>query len=459
MYYQRIYTFHMGRSRCRGTKSIWPVFLAAIFLLYTSTSTLRWVVEFVEPQPTNDSPSSFLFSKDDVDFKPTTYLSEERCYYYSGQPPKKVASFEDYDHFRNLTELTTIRGEVDTPLAICRFNEHQQEVNHFPHVMQHLYMCYTFWQNNPSKIPVLYLKKPRGKEKMSRIFSQNPFLKGFVELLASQLNMRIFTHGEVMSWLETNMTRDNTNASHPSQLENESIDLGNDNKTNGKIYGINFTFHEMDKPVGYVLSHVESLNQMIQKHFDFKEREKQKSTTNTFVTPCPLPKIGILNRKASNGRSIENVESLVQRINSDFGAGNDADVSSSVVLTHFEGQSFQQQVQFFHDIDLLISPHGAQLIGIPFMANKPCAGMIELFPHNYLVPDYFGTLAVGSGIEYSYIYVSDRPATPGQNEAGRIAPGTSRNRGAARQQSICIDPDILIGALRDAIRYWCECIG
>ena len=448
----------MARSRFRGSKTVWFVVLAAIFLLHTSISTLRSVVKFAEPLPTtNNPPSSFLFSKDDEDFKPTTHLSEERCFQFSGQPVKKVTSFEDLEHIRNLTELTTIRGEVDTPLAICRFNEHQQEVNHFPHVMQHLYMCYTFWQNNPSKIPVLYLKKPRGKEKMSRIFSQNPFLNGFVELLTSQLNMKIFAHGEVAHWLQTNTTKlDDTGASRPSQLENETINLGNDN------HGINFTFHEMDKPVGYVLSHVDSLNRIVQKHFDFEEREKPKSTTPFLRddgTQCPVPKIGILNRKASFGRSIENAESLLQRIRSEFFPEQDAGASSPAVVTHFEGQSFQHQVQFFHDIDMLISPHGAQLIGIPFMANKPCTRMIELFPHNYLVPDYFGTLAVDSGIEYSYIYVSYYSATEGQNEAGRIAPETSRTRGAARQQNLCLDPDILIGALRDAIRDWCKCMG
>ena len=171
--------------------------------------------------------------------------------------------------------------------------------------------------------------------------------------------------------------------------------------------------------------------------------------------------IGILNRKASNGRSIGNAESLIESITTKFFGGDEGERLSSsppVILTHFEGQPFQKQVQFFHDIDLLISPHGAQLIGIPFMANKPCTKMIELFPHNYLVPDYFGTLAVDSGIEYSYIYVSEQPPTAAQNEVGRIAPETSKTRGAARQTNFCVNPDILIGALRDAIRDWCKCM-
>lgn len=458
----------MALSRFRGRNVVWMIFLAAIFLLFTSIPTLRRVADFTEPYPTNNAPSSFLFSKDDADFKPTTSLSDQRCYYFSGQPVKKVASFEDYKHLRNLTELTTIRGEVDTPLAICRFNEHQQEVHHFPHVMQHLYMCYTFWQNNPSKLPILYLKKPRGKEKMNRIFSQNPFLNGFVELLTSQLNVQIFTHGEVLHWLKTNATDydvfDTSNGNTDGSLSSQ-LGLGNDNKTDDtsdQNHAINFTFHEMDKPVGYVLSHADSLNQMVEKHFEFEDREKRKSSTPFLQDDahCPVPTIGILNRKASNGRSIGNAESLVQNITSEFFGGDDAETLSSpptVVLTHFEGQSFQQQVQFFHDIDLLISPHGAQLIGIPFMANKPCTKMIELFPHNYLVPDYFGTLAVDSGIEYSYIYVSERPPTAAQTEAGRIAPETSKTRGAARQQTICVDPDILVGALQFLIRDWCTC--
>ena len=502
-------------SKYKGTRFVGFVFLASIYVLFSSTSTIRNVADLPHATITNEtkiSPtnytSSFLFSKDDADFKPTTRLSEQKCESYAGQPLKKVASFELYDHLRNLTELTTVRGEVETPLAICRFNEHQQEVNHFPHVMQHLYMCYSFWQDNPSKVPVLYVTSFNGKDKMFRIFRKTPFLNGFVELLTSQLKVQIFTDGEIINWLKTNTTIFDdldtsevtiarhafSDASLSSQLEEENIDIGEDDETefvsdenevidfaflqmeervgadienenvdisdDNKTKGVNFTYHEMEKPIGYVLSHVDQLNRMVEKTFDFSERKRKSTPFFQDGTYCPAPKIGILNRKFSSGRSITNAESLVQKITSElFGeTGAETPTSPPVLLTHFEGKTFQEQVQFFRDVDLLISPHGAQLIGIPFMANKGCTKMIELFPDNYLVPDYFGTLAVDSGVEYSYIYVSKLTPEMLHSETGRIAPETSRTRGAVRKQNMCVAPAVAMQALRDAVKDWCKCM-
>ena len=281
----------MALSRYKKTKRAGYVLLPAIFLLFNSISTIRRIVDFPKPPTASISvdsrssnlTSSFLFSKDDIGFKPTTRLSENKCDPIQGQPPKTVTSFQDYEHLRNLTELTTIRGESDTILAICKFNEHDEGINHFPHVMQHLYMCYTFWQDNPSRVPVLYIKRRHEKERMNQVFSRTPFLRGFMELLTSQLKVRILSHGEIIAWLKENTTKFHvfdfskenisqtsfTGTSLSSKLQNESHDIGADKEKDNirdRDDGLNFTFHDMQTPIGYVLSHVDLLNQMSQKH-------------------------------------------------------------------------------------------------------------------------------------------------------------------------------------------------
>ncbi len=431
--------------------------LVAIFSIYRSTSTIQDLSALPAPSPktvnknTGDTSSNstkrlnltsdFLFSKDDINFKPTTQLSGKECHAMPSQPPKKI-ELEYYDHIRNLTDLTTIHGEIETSLAICNLNEQDKFIKHFPHLMQQLYMCYTFWQDNPSRFPVLYI---HDRKNMNEIFSNNPFLKGFPELLVSQLHVEILTHAEILHWINIHTDTDD---GHLSFLRdrNETID---------------FIFSKMKRPIGYVLSHVDELNEITERQFDFDDEGDRNRDTyiNVVGTQCSPPRIGILNRKPMNGRSILNAESLVEDITTKLIPGS-ANVTSSssvpVSLVYFEGQTFEEQVQFFQDIDILISPHGAQLTGLPFMANKKCAKLIEVFPDKYLLPDYFGTLAVDSGIDYSYVYMSESPPNL-HGSRGRVTPETARDRKSVRQKNICLDTNRILTMLYDATLHWCEC--
>jgi hypothetical protein len=288
---------------------------------------------------------------------------------------------------------------------------------------------------------------------MVETFSKNSFLEGFTELLISHLEIKILTYEEIVDWLRANTTK-----------------TDGFNKVDA-IYGggdyTNFSFHEMQSPIGYVLSHVGVLNEMAQQHFIFDEENTSKNRIDhpNDAASCSPPRIRILNRKPLNGRSITNAEYLVQNITSELFAGSEhtPSPSPSISLTYFEGQAFKEQVRFFQNTDVLISPHGAQLTGIPFLGNKPCTKVIELFPNDYLLPDYFGTLARDSGVEYSYIYFSDAPAdtieeTQSRSELkGRIVPSTTSGRSAARKQSLCISPTMIVTTLREVILDWCEC--
>ena len=81
---------------------------------------------------------------------------------------------------------------------------------------------------------------------------------------------------------------------------------------------------------------------------------------------------------------------------------------SSITIKEFESVSFMvDQVDFYSSINILISPHGAQLTGLPFMPN--CGALVvELMPKGYLLPNWFGGLAIGSGIGYGFVYMLGR---------------------------------------------------
>ena len=109
------------------------------------------------------------------------------------------------------------------------------------------------------------------------------------------------------------------------------------------------------------------------------------------------------------------------------GSGNSSTTTlrNLVDVTYLEGKQFHEQIQFFRDTDILIAPHGAGLTGIVFMGNdylrrppatrgssssggsKSCKQIMELYPKNYALPYYFGSLAVQSGIGHSYVYYDD----------------------------------------------------
>mmetsp|Transcript_62296 Transcript_62296/g.69729 ORF Transcript_62296/g.69729 Transcript_62296/m.69729 type:complete len:186 (+) Transcript_62296:170-727(+) len=107
-------------------------------------------------------------------------------------------------------------------------------------------------------------------------------------------------------------------------------------------------------------------------------------------------------------------------------------------------------------MDIVVSPHGAQLTGLPFLAgggtttttnnnkhnNKTCPKLLEIFPPGYFLPDYFGSLAHESGIGYSYIYAAAAPtatATVAQATTAATQPTTNRNNSSSSSSSSSSD--------------------
>jgi hypothetical protein len=66
-----------------------------------------------------------------------------------------------------------------------------------------------------------------------------------------------------------------------------------------------------------------------------------------------------------------------------------------------------EQILFFHHHDIIISPHGAQITGIPFM-KSPCSIIIELFPKGYYISYYFGSLESSSNIQQRRLQLIQR---------------------------------------------------
>ena len=113
------------------------------------------------------------------------------------------------------------------------------------------------------------------------------------------------------------------------------------------------------------------------------------------------------------------------------------DIVAEVML--FEGTSPEDQAKWTYAQDVIISPHGAQLSNLIFA--RRCTVVVEIFPENYYLPGFYGTLAREIGAVY--VAVSDGK--------GGYQP-VSRNAGFVH-----LEPDVMFRILPGLVKHrrWC----
>ena len=150
-------------------------------------------------------------------------------------------------------------------------------------------------------------------------------------------------------------------------------------------------------------------------------------------------RIGILDRLGS--RQLLNHEEIF--------AALQGLVSTPVSYKTFEGASFEEQIDFYSSIDILVTPHGAQLSGAPFMPS--CGAVLELLPKSYHCQFFFGSLISSANLTSSYLYLSDGDP---QKEIW-----TSRSeRVAARKGALCPPVSSIVSSVRSLIDKWEQCV-
>lgn len=234
--------------------------------------------------------------------------------------------------------------------AVCVFRRRKLHL-HFPHAMQQLYACWSYWQQNKDKKPILLVQSESDGGIMDQIRyhlymrrnQDNPFMKGVFE-----------------------------------SLRQLGIETSFDNKT----VSVDEAVYPLDDPIVYRM--LPGSNKRL--------RDKLVGISESCQR---APRIGILNRHAT--RSIENAYFIRSYLEQSLG--------TPVKIMYFEQVPFHQQIKWMSSVDILLSPHGAQLTSIPFMPN--CGKVLEIFPDNYLDPILFGSLANASGLEHFYMYLGN----------------------------------------------------
>jgi hypothetical protein len=302
--------------------------------------------------------------------------------------------------------LDSMLGKEDD--AICEFQGRFKFWNHFPHTMQQLYSCISWWNGHPSHPSVLaWSSKKHGKQLRS-----DRFVGGIIKSLVNNKNVTFLD-------LDTRPAPNNTVSKKPSSVP--------------------FLGYTVKSP-----THLRAFRDAtVQDLFPGRVTPgcPTKNTTN-LLGDTASPRIGILNRRES--RRLQTVDVLVHELGQAF-------PMSPITLKEFESANFADQVDFFSSIDILISPHGAQLTGLPFMPD--CGGLIELFPKGYHIPNFFGSLAIASGLDYGYVYMSGGNAT---NET-KVMSATKSGRGKARTVNLCPSSSKIVDAVRVMTDDWYQC--
>jgi hypothetical protein len=275
---------------------------------------------------------------------------------------------------------------------------------HFPHAMQQLYLCFSWWHAHPHQQPLL-VEDERIYTDQDRDMS---FLKGYVPALANAFGVKAIS------------SQDQYDASNLVQWKTRK----------------GYQFH---KP-----SDAAALRQGILSLFPWYHAKKTAMCTDPTGR---RPTIGIITRGRT--RSLLNLGTLVQHLQNltlDDENGN----IPLVNVVAFEGSTFEDQVRFMGHTDILITPHGAQLGGIAFL--PPCAFILEIFPPGYFVPLYFGSLAEASGLSHAYLYI-------GKNRSAEIARGmaTPRARGKVRGKQVCADVQKVADYVLTVFDRWRRC--
>lgn len=240
-----------------------------------------------------------------------------------------------------LAKLSYYRKRLDEPRIDLGTAEKMKQVAceflgksdiEFPQAMQQLYRCFSYFQDYHTIEPFLLLPDAKVENKLR----SHPFISGMMEIFEEQ--MEVETHQKT-AFTEEALSR--LRKAHTVDIQ---------------------TFNGIGN---FSIRHAYHLHVIVKMQFDLDD---------TSVATCEHsnPRIAILHGKDKRWRSMLNALANQAEV-------EDLSRNSIVNIKHFAESDFREQVSFFRSVDVLISPHGAQLTGVAFM-NSPCSRVLEMFP-------------------------------------------------------------------------------
>jgi hypothetical protein len=274
----------------------------------------------------------------------------------------------------------------------------------FPHTMQQIYRCISFWHAHPHSPAVLVWPNDS---------KQRRYTAGVRDFLRHALHV--------------------TEVSDRSALDDPSGAL---------IVQPNHVQHLEDHPhQGIVLSNPADAALFRSQMLDYLELTSKAGCGAKRL----LPRIGILNRSKDSKRSLVNAKALREQLQ--------VYSRKPIKIAYFEDASFAEQVEYMANVDILVAPHGAQLTSINFI--PPCGSVVEIAPPGYSFPLFFGPLAASAGLQHSFIYTGMNITA----EWDEMAMKSHALRVKSRHVEICVPLDVTVARVADLVQGWQSCCG
>ncbi|GAX10878.1 hypothetical protein FisN_31Hh087 [Fistulifera solaris] len=298
--------------------------------------------------------------------------------------------------------LITWPGPRDGDNTICKFNTIPWSF-HLPHMMQSIYGCWSLWEERGGHPVLAGPVDHAGFDKPLK----DRFMVGLFQAMVDVFNVTITTVDQLS---EAELER----AVKPPIWEGDWM----------------WTSFYMRRYVAWKWT--EAL---------LRSEQIERKSCNSVV------RIGIINREAHYGRSILNAQDIMEQLKRVFGD------KVQVNEVYFEDTSFQEQLQWFSSHDIVLTGHGAQETGMPFMPK--CGVLLEVFPFNYYIPEYFSALTDSTDVRH---YVINNDATHSDPQAAtKESSSNPETEGQAKATKLCPATRSTVEYLLTAVRDWDSC--
>lgn len=243
---------------------------------------------------------------------------------------KPIAVTTNYPVNRTMDNIVTVlqsENHTDTMKprhAVCTF-VHELYWEHFPHGIQQLYRCFSFWHSYPDHQHLLLFTE--------KLTSRQVFFWEMRRLFKKMLGVR---------------------------------EIGNRTKIPPGSLVVQPNHYQLARDHPY--SGIAMQNPEHAHYFRHKTQEYFNLTVTNRCQPGKSPRIAILNRQPKSRRAILNLVEVCEHLAKATGG--------EIEVYYFEGKSFKEQLQIMSNVDILVSPHGAQLTSINFMPR--CGAVLEV---------------------------------------------------------------------------------
>jgi hypothetical protein len=347
----------------------------------------------------------------------------------------------EYDYHTN--NHTTTATTTTTGYATCVRKRIGWEED-FPHWFQQISRCWTFWQMHTHLRPIWMTDDdhPKYNAWIRRLIDLMPTI-GILPLLYNQTTGTV----HVITGNFQHLNNDNT-----TSLLSKAVDsiflIQQQHDASVTAYSL----PTWPSKVGFQSTspnHMRTFRKAVLDAIGYEEtsrspqpkQHQQKHGCRVATRQAlpndndlPIPRIAMINRKETR-KLLNGIEILLDW-------KNHMNISYDLPEYYLEGMTFDQQVTLMADIDILITPHGAQETNLVFM--PPCGGILEVIPDRYFVPKYYGSLAASSGLDHAVLYLADNLEDKSVD-------------GKTKQHSMCVPLDSTRYGIQRLVDRWQKC--